>query len=122
MACALLVSCDTGNRVPSEADLSTFGTYVNALDTVQLEQSLKHILSKDTSHWSFDQALKNRYTDLAKFEDTPMWYSRMGVVGEAEARWSDILAPPGPLVQVLSLMINNSLGNLRDPFLLKVPN
>ena len=46
----------------------------------------------------------------------------LGVVGEAEARWSDILAPPGPLVQVLSLMINNSLGNLRDPFLLKVPN
>ena len=85
MACALLVSCDSGNRVPSEADLSTFGTYVNALDTVRLEQSLKHILSKDTSHWSFDQALKKRYTDLAKFEDTPMWYSRMGVVGEADS-------------------------------------
>ena len=85
MACALLVSCDTGNRVPSEADLSTFGTYVNALDTVQLEQSLKHILSKDTSRWSFDQALKKRYTDLAKFEDTPIWYSRMGVSGEADS-------------------------------------
>ena len=85
MACALLVSCDSGNRAPSEADLSTFGTYVNALDTVRLEQSLKHILSKDTSHWSFDQALKKRYTDLAKFEDTPMWYSRMGVVGEADS-------------------------------------
>ena len=85
MACALLVSCDTGNRVPSEADLSTFGTYVNALDTVQLEQSLKHILSKDTSRWSFDLALKKRYTDLAKFEDTPIWYSRMGVSGEADS-------------------------------------
>ena len=70
--------------MPSEADLSTFGTYVNALDTVRLEQSLKHILSKDTSHWAFDQALKKRYTDLAKFEDTPMWYSRMGVVDEAD--------------------------------------
>ena len=85
MACALLVSCDTGNRVPSEADLSTFGTYVNALDTVQLEQSLKHILSKDTSRWSFDQALKKRYTALTKFEDTPIWYSRMGVIGEADS-------------------------------------
>ena len=34
---------------------------------------------------------------------------------------SDILALPGPLVQVLPLMINNSLGNPRDPFLSKVP-
>lgn len=85
VACALLVSCDSGNRVPSEAELSTFKHYVNALDTVQLEQSLKHILSKDTSHWAFDQTLKKRYADLAKFEDTPMWYSRMGVVGEADS-------------------------------------
>ena len=85
VACALLVSCESGNRVPSEAELSTFKHYVNALDTVQLEQSLKHILSKDTSHWAFDQTLKKRYADLAKFEDTPMWYSRMGVVGEADS-------------------------------------
>lgn len=35
---------------------------------------------------------------------------------------SDILAPPGPLVQVLSLMVNNSVENLKDPFLSKVPN
>ena len=84
MACALMVSCSTGNRVPSDDELSTFGKYVYALDTVRLEQSLKHILSADTSHWVFDQALKKRYTDLAKFEDTPMWYSRMGVVGEAD--------------------------------------
>lgn len=85
VACALLVSCESGNRVPSEAELSTFKHYVNALDTVQLEQSLKHILSKDTSHWAFDETLKKRYADLAKFEDTPMWYSRMGVVGEADS-------------------------------------
>ena len=85
VACALLVSCESGNRVPSEAELSTFKHYVNALDTVRMEQSLKHILSKDTSHWAFDQTLKKRYADLAKFEDTPMWYSRMGVVGEADS-------------------------------------
>ncbi len=85
MICALLVSCATGNRVPSEADLSTFGYYVNALDTVRLEQSLKHILSADTSHWLFDQALKKRYSDITRFEDTPLWYSRMGVAGEADS-------------------------------------
>lgn len=85
MVSALLVSCDSGNRVPSEADLSTFRQYVNALDTVRLEQSLKHILSADTSHWLFDKALKKRYADISRFEDTPLWYSRMGVVGEADS-------------------------------------
>ena len=85
VACALLVSCETGSRVPSEADLSTFRHYVNALDTVRLEQSLKHILSADTSQWLFDQALKKRYADIGKFEDTPLWYSRMGVIGEADS-------------------------------------
>ena len=85
MTCALLVSCTTGNRVPSDDELSTFGKYVYALDTVHLEQSLKHILSADTSHWAFDKALKKRYAELAKFEDTPIWYSRMGVVGEADS-------------------------------------
>ena len=82
---ALLVSCDTGNRVPSDDELSTFGEYVYALDTVRLEQSLKHILSADTSEWVFDKALKKRYTDISKFEDTPLWYSRMGVIGEADS-------------------------------------
>ena len=71
--------------MPSEADLSTFRHYVNALDTVRLEQSLKHILSADTSQWLFDQALKKRYTDISKFEDTPLWYSRMGVIGDADS-------------------------------------
>ena len=85
MTCALLVSCTTGNRVPSDDELSTFGKYVYALDTVHLEQSLKHILSADTSHWAFDKALKKRYTDISKFEDVPLWYSRMGVVGEADS-------------------------------------
>ena len=84
-ACALLVSCETGNRVPSEDELSTFGEYVYALDTVRLEQSLKHILSADTSQWIFDKALKKRYTDISRFEDTPLWYSRMGVIGEADS-------------------------------------
>lgn len=82
---ALLVSCDTGNRVPSDDELSTFGKYVYALDTVRLEQSLKHILSADTSQWVFDKALKKRYTDISKFEDTPLWYSRMGVIGDADS-------------------------------------
>ena len=85
MVCALLVSCETGDRVPSEADLSTFGTYVNALDTVRLQQSLKHVLSADTSQWLFDKALKKRYSDISRFEDTPLWYSRMGVIGEADS-------------------------------------
>ena len=60
MVSALQVSCDTGNRVPSDDELSTFGEYVYALDTVRLEQSLKHILSADTSGWLFDKALKKR--------------------------------------------------------------
>ena len=85
MACALLVSCSTGDRVPSDDELSTFGKYVYALDTVRLEQSLKHILSADTSHWVFDMALRKRYADISKFEDTPLWYSRMGVIGEADS-------------------------------------
>ena len=85
MVSALLVSCETGSRVPSEADLSTFRHYVNALDTVRLEQSLKHILSSDTSQWLFDQAVKKRYADISKYEDTPLWYSRMGVIGEADS-------------------------------------
>ena len=85
MTCALLVSCTTGNRVPSDDELSTFGKYVYALDTVHLEQSLKHILSADTSHWAFDKALKKRYADISKFEDVPLWYSRMGVIGEADS-------------------------------------
>ena len=50
-----------------------------------MEQSLKHILSADTSHWLFDKALKKRYTNISRFEDTPLWYSRMGVVGEADS-------------------------------------
>ena len=50
-----------------------------------MEQSLKHILSADTSHWLFDKALKKRYADISRFEDTPLWYSRMGVVGEADS-------------------------------------
>lgn len=85
MVSALLVSCETGNREPSDDELSTFGKYVYALDTVRLEQSLKHILSADTSHWVFDKALKKRYTDISKFEDVPLWYSRMGVIGEADS-------------------------------------
>ena len=85
LACALLVSCETGNREPSDDELSTFGKYVYALDTVRLEQSLKHILSADTSHWVFDMALRKRYADISKFEDTPLWYSRMGVIGEADS-------------------------------------
>ena len=85
MACALLVSCSTGDRVPSDDELSTFGKYVYALDTVRMEQSLKHILSADTSHWVFDMALRKRYADISKFEDTPLWYSRMGVIGEADS-------------------------------------
>ena len=85
VACALLVSCSSGDRVPSEADLSTFGNYVNALDTVRMEQSLKHILSADTSQWFFDKALKKRYTDISRFENTPLWYSRMGVIADADS-------------------------------------
>ena len=85
MACALLVSCSTGDRVPFDDELSTFGKYVYALDTVRMEQSLKHILSADTSHWVFDMALRKRYADISKFEDTPLWYSRMGVIGEADS-------------------------------------
>ena len=33
VACALLVSCVEGNREPTEADLSAFGTFVDSLDT-----------------------------------------------------------------------------------------
>ena len=94
MVSALLVSCETGSRVPSEADLSTFRHYVNALDTVRLEQSLKHILSSDTSQWLFDQAVKKRYADISKYEDTPLWYSRMGVIGEADSLLSYLASTP----------------------------
>ena len=33
MASVLMISCAEGRHSPTEADLSAFGTYVNALDT-----------------------------------------------------------------------------------------
>lgn len=79
-----LLSCGEGWRGPSEADLSEFGTFVYAIDTLQMERMLTDILSKDTSHFAADKAVRQRYCDVERFELAPLWFSRMGVVPEAD--------------------------------------
>ncbi len=75
----LLASCVNGNREYDEADLSSFGEYVHALDTLQLERHLAHLLDADTSRWVADKTVRQHYTDKDGVEDAPLWFSRAGV-------------------------------------------
>ena len=78
-----LSSCGEGWRGPSEADLSEFGSFVYAIDTLQMERALTDILSTDTSHFGADKAVRQRYSDVERFELAPLWFTRMGVAEEA---------------------------------------
>ena len=81
--CLLLDSC-IGNREPSESDLSAFGVYVNSLDTLQLAHHMDSLLNADTAVWEGDKYIKQRYVDLRPMENRPYWFTRMGVVPEAD--------------------------------------
>ena len=84
-ASLLLDSCVDGNREPSEAELSAFGEYVYQLDTLQLEHQLDSLLKTDSAVWEGDKVLKERYASIEKFEGKPLWFSRMGVVADADS-------------------------------------
>ena len=81
----LLASCVDGNREYDEADLSAFGKYVYALDTLALEQHLTHLLNADTSRWAADTTVRQRYADAGRIEEAPLWFSRAGVSPHADS-------------------------------------
>ena len=83
-ALVLLASCVNGNREYNEADHSAFGEYVNALDTLQMEKCLTHLLDADTLKWAADEAIRSRYAAIGKYEDAPLWFSRVGVSSQAD--------------------------------------
>ena len=85
MACAFLFSCQSGKQEVSEDALSTFGPYVYALDTLQLTQNLAQVLKADTSRWAADKTVRKYYQDKDHFEETPLWFTRMGVSSEADS-------------------------------------
>lgn len=81
----LLDSCVVGNHEPTEDQLSDFGIYVNSLDSIQLGHNLDSLLKADTVVWEGDKVVRQRYADTKSFGDRPMWFSRMGVVPEADS-------------------------------------
>ena len=83
-ALVLLASCVNGNREYNEVDHSAFGEYVNALDTLQMEKCLTHLLDADTLKWAADEAIRSRYAAIGKYEDAPLWFSRVGVSSQAD--------------------------------------
>ena len=68
-ALVLLASCVNGNREYDEAEHSAFGEYVYALDTLQMEQCLTHLLNADTLRWAADDPIHSRYASIGKYEN-----------------------------------------------------
>jgi hypothetical protein len=81
----LLASCFEGNREVDEAEISEFGTYVNALDTSQMRTCLEHILWADSSRWESDKTVKQYYAEHQHDELPTVWSSRMGVSSDADS-------------------------------------
>lgn len=81
----LLASCVNGNREYDEAEHSAFGEYVYALDTLQMEQCLTHLLNADTLRWAADDPIHSRYASVDGFEQAPLWFSRLGVSSQADS-------------------------------------
>jgi len=81
--CAALLSCST--TPTTEADRSAFGSYVYDLDTLQLQQNLQQILSADTSDWKAHIIVRQHYASANRYEDTPLWFNRMGVSEDADS-------------------------------------
>jgi len=83
-ACMIMVSCFGGSQEGDEADHSAFGDYVHALDSSLLDQHLTQIIKADTfSVWSGDKVVKQRYKEIARHEQSPLWFTRAGVLPEA---------------------------------------
>lgn len=80
----LFVSCQFSPHEPTEAERSAFGTYVYALDTLQMEQTLQQVLSADTSSWKAHITVRQRYASASCYEDTPVWFNRLGVSPDAD--------------------------------------
>ena len=81
----LLASCVNGNREYNEADHSAFGEYIYALDTLQMEQCLTHLLNADTLRCAADNPVHSRYASIGKYEQAPLWFSRLGVSSQADS-------------------------------------
>ena len=82
---AFLLTACIDNRPQTEAERSAFGAYVYRLDTLQLQQSLQDMLAADTSKWRADQTVRQHYSSAQRYEDTPLWFSRMGVSADADS-------------------------------------
>lgn len=80
----VLGSCRDARHRPTEAELSQFGTYVYALDTLQMESSLRAVINADTSTWKANVTVRHRYASAARYEDTPLWFSRQGLSADAD--------------------------------------
>ncbi|MBO4800281.1 MAG: L,D-transpeptidase family protein [Bacteroidaceae bacterium] len=80
----LFCSCQPAPQ-KTEAELSAFGAFVYELDTLQMEHHLQAVLRADTSSWKAHIVVRKRYEDIAQFEDTPLWFSRLGVTPEADS-------------------------------------
>jgi len=84
--CLLLASaCKGGRQDVSEDELSAFGTYVYQLDTARLTSVMNRVVKDDTSRWAADGTVRQRYAGISRFEDTPLWFSRMGVSSDADS-------------------------------------
>ena len=80
VGCVMLASCFEGRREPAEADLSAFSVYVDSLDTLRLQQTIRQLVDNDTSNWTADKNVAKRYTD----KNVLRWSSRMGVSADAD--------------------------------------
>ena len=81
----LLGACKGGGQDASEDELSTFGAYVHQLDTAKLTAAMNRIVKGDTTRWTADMTVRQRYTDIPQFDEKPVWFSRMGVSEDADS-------------------------------------
>ena len=86
-ACAglLLLSCFDSRRGPTEADLSAFGKYVYAFDTLEMNRHIGQILAADTSSFwgEADKVVHEHYATHQPFE--ALWFTRMGLSADADS-------------------------------------
>lgn len=76
----------TKMRQATEADLSDFGEYVYALDTLAMQQQLKETLRADSNKIVGSEAVKKCYAAfIDDASDAPYWFTRMGVSSDADS-------------------------------------
>ena len=83
----LLVGCERLFK-PTEADLSAFGEYVYRLDTLQLCDQFRQVLSADTARDEVMSAIRQYYNDKLEKDRLSFWFTRLGVEDDAD----DLLA------------------------------